>query len=78
MRHAKDSDIWTYAMNHQAIIVSKDGDFVERFRRRDRGPVIVWLRIGNSANRILLAWLVPLVPTILRHIEAGDRLIEVR
>jgi predicted nuclease of predicted toxin-antitoxin system len=78
LRHAKDGDIWNYAVSHQAVIVSKDEDFVDRFRRRGNGPVIVWLRIGNSSNRALLAWFVPLLPALMQRIQAGDKLIEVR
>lgn len=78
LRHAKDGDIWNFAVSHQAVVVSKDEDFVDRFRRRGNGPVIVWLRIGNSSNRALLAWFVPLLPVIVQRIQAGDKLIEVR
>ncbi len=78
LRHAKDGDIWNYAASKQAVIVSKDEDFVDRFRRRGHDPVIVWLRIGNSSNRALLAWFVPLLPALVQRIQAGDKLIEVR
>ncbi|CAN5325809.1 hypothetical protein BH09VER1_BH09VER1_37670 [soil metagenome] len=78
LRHAKDGEVWDYALAHQAVIVSKDEDFVERFRRRGQGPIIVWLRIGNSANRILLDWFLPLLPAIVQRIEAGDHFVEVR
>jgi predicted nuclease of predicted toxin-antitoxin system len=78
MRHAKDGDIWDYAVRHQAVLVTKDEDFVERFRRCGNGPVIVWLRIGNSSNRMLLTWFFPLLPAIEARIRAGDKLIEVR
>lgn len=78
LRHAKDGDVWDYAMRHQAVIVTKDEDFVDRFRRRGNGPSIVWLRIGNSPNRALMGWFIPLLPAIVQRIQAGDRLIEVR
>ena len=78
LRHAKDGDIWTFSLRNHCIIVTKDEDFVDRFRRRGSGPVIVWLRIGNSSNRVLLAWFLPLLPAVLARIEAGDKLIEVR
>ena len=78
MRHAKDTVIWEYAVREQAVIVSKDEDFVERFRRKPGGPVIVWLRIGNAANAALLAWFLPILPSLLLRIGGGDRLIEVR
>lgn len=78
LRHATDSDIWNYAVSNQSVIVSKDEDFVDRFRRRGDGPVIVWLRIGNSTHRVLLAWFVPLLSAVVQRIQAGDRLIEMR
>jgi len=43
LRHAKDPAIWDYALRHQAAIITKDEDFVDRFRRLPDGPVIVWL-----------------------------------
>jgi predicted nuclease of predicted toxin-antitoxin system len=78
LRHASDSEIWEYAMIKQAVIVTKDEDFVVRHRRHLIGPVIVWLRVGNAANATLLAWFQPILPAIVARIRAGDRLIELR
>jgi predicted nuclease of predicted toxin-antitoxin system len=78
LRHAKDADIWEYALLHKTAIITKDDDFVERFRRQSGGPPIVWLRIGNASNRALLGWFLIAVPAVLKRLEAGDRLIEVR
>lgn len=78
LRHAKDSPIWDYAMENQAIIITKDEDFVDRFRRQANAPVIVWLRLGNASKRVLLAWFLPVLPIVVQRIETGDRLIEVR
>ena len=41
-------------------------------------PPIVWLRIGNCTNRRLFAWLEPLLPEIVRQLESGQRIVEVR
>ena len=54
LRQAKDPVIWDYALRHQAAIITKDEDFVDRFRRLQYGPVIVWFRIGNASKRTLL------------------------
>jgi len=78
LRDASDSEIWHYALQHQAAIVTKDEDFVERSLSSPQAPVIIWLRIGNSTNRVLQTWVLPLWPEILRRIDAGDRVIEVR
>jgi predicted nuclease of predicted toxin-antitoxin system len=78
LRDADDSPIWRYALQHQAIIVTKDEDFPHRLSQSLTAPVIIWLRIGNTSRKALLQWFEPLLPQIVRHIQQGDRLIEVR
>ncbi len=78
LRNADDIVIWNYALSRGAIIVTKDEDFAERTARTTSGPVIAWLRIGNATNRVLLQWLTPRWEEITAHLDAGDRLIEVR
>jgi predicted nuclease of predicted toxin-antitoxin system len=75
---SKDTPVWRYAQQNGAVIVTKDEDFAEWVRRGRPGPAVVWLRIGNSSKRALLAWLEPLMPAIVRQLEQGDRLVEVR
>jgi predicted nuclease of predicted toxin-antitoxin system len=75
---ASDTAIWLHSLHKQAIIVTKDADFVEKFRRQPGGPLIVWLRIGNAANSVLLAWFLPVLQAIVARIQSGDRFIEVR
>jgi predicted nuclease of predicted toxin-antitoxin system len=78
LREADDSEIWRYAIENDVAIISKDEDFAERFLSSTSAPVIIWLRGGNTSNRNLLAWLIPMWPEISGRIEAGDRLVEVR
>lgn len=78
LREAKDPVLWQYALDHQAVIVTKDEDFAQRSLFTSAAPVIVWLRIGNATNPQLLNWLMPQWPAVLARLEAGDRLIEVR
>ena len=78
LRDAKDSVIWNYALQNNAAILTKDEDFAERCAGSPNPPVVVWLRIGNASNPALLAWFLPMVPAVLKHIAQGDRLIEVR
>ena len=58
--------------------VTKDEDFVSRSIADPAGPRIVWLRIGNSTNRMLFRWLEPQLSGIMRRLEEGDKLIELR
>ena len=78
LREAEDDAIWDYALANQAVIVTKDQDFADRLLSSRTVPIIVWLRIGNTSNRALLTWLLPLWPDILSRIQSGDKLIEVR
>jgi predicted nuclease of predicted toxin-antitoxin system len=70
--------IWQYAVDTHAVILTKDEDFSERLLREKKGPIIVWLRIGNCSRRALLQWFNPLFPDILDQINQGHNLIEVR
>ena len=76
--NAEDSVIWDHALTIDAIIITKDEDFAERTARTASGPVIIWLRVGNSTNRALLLWLEPRWSTITQLLNDGNRLIEVR
>jgi predicted nuclease of predicted toxin-antitoxin system len=75
---AKDSAIWSYALQNNGVILTKDEDFAERCMARDQSPVVIWLRIGNATNPELLGWFMPQWPSMLARLQAGDRLIEVR
>ena len=78
LAQGKDTPVWRHAQAQGAVLISKDEDFAEWVRRGRPGPQVVWLRIGNSTKRELFAWLEPLWPAILRQLQQGDRLIEVR
>lgn len=75
---AGDSSIWRYAMENQAVLVTKDEDFPHRFRQGGSAPVILWLRVGNTSRRALLEWFGRLLPQIETMIQQGESLIEVR
>ena len=78
LRDAEDSPIWSYALQKDAVIVTKDDDFTHRLIQSRKGPIIVWLRLGNTSRAALLRWFEPLLPQIMRCIEEGNRLVEVR
>jgi predicted nuclease of predicted toxin-antitoxin system len=78
LRDASDKVIWDFAAHGGWIIVTKDEDFPERVLRSRAGPQVVWLRIGNSTKRELLAWFASLLADILRELAAGRRIVEAR
>ena len=74
LREANDAEIWRYACQQQAAIVTKDEDFAERSLYSRDQPVIVWLRIGNTSNQALLRWFVPLWPALKRKAAIPRRI----
>lgn len=78
LQDTDDSEIWTYAMENEVIVVTKDEDFPRRQRQSKVAPVIVWVRIGNTSRKALLAWFKPLLPMIEENLAQGHRLIEIR
>jgi len=75
---ATDSQIWDYALAQDAVIVTKDEDFVQRSLFSPQSPVILWLRVGNCTNRALQEKLMPCLPDILAFIRDGEQVIEFR
>jgi predicted nuclease of predicted toxin-antitoxin system len=78
LRDASDAAIWSHAQTTGAIVLTKDEDFAARSLRGGAGPVVVWLRVGNTSRAALLRWFMPLLPQVVSLIEAGERLVEVR
>lgn len=75
---ANDPVIWERAQNEQAVIISKDEDFVDHWLLSKQPVPLIWVRKGNCSNRALLAWLEPLWPDAVKRLEAGEKLIELR
>jgi len=65
LREAEDGAIWSYAQAYGFVLLTKDEDFAMRAQQAQAGPVIVWLRVGNSSNRALCTWLEPRLPGIV-------------
>jgi predicted nuclease of predicted toxin-antitoxin system len=75
---ASDDAIWQEAQRNGLVIVSKDEDFAWRVRQSSSGPAVVWIRTGNCGNAVLKRALAEAFPDIVRLLEYGERLIEVR
>src|SRR5262249_13609459 len=50
----KDSQIAELAGQAGAVVVSKDSDFCELLERSNPRVQMLWVRVGNSLNRVLL------------------------
>jgi len=77
LREADDRDIWSYARAEQAIVVTKDEDF-GRLASTAPETRVLWVRIGNAVNRVLLARFERAWPEILTRFEEGAQILELR
>ena len=60
------------------VIMSKDEDFVDHWLLSPAPVQLVWVRKGNCSNQALLDWLEPLWPGVVKRLEQGEKLIELR
>lgn len=75
---ADDPVIWECARSEQAVIISKDEDFLDHWLMSDTPVALIWIRRGNCSNRALMEWLEPLWPDAVGRLEQGEKLIELR
>lgn len=65
--------------DERAIIISKDEDFVDQWLLSNQPAQLIWIRKRETAQTVLLlAWLDPLWPEIVKRLESGEKLIELR
>jgi predicted nuclease of predicted toxin-antitoxin system len=75
---ADDPMVWENARQADAVVVSKDEDFVDHWLLSEKPIPLVWVRKGNCSNSALLAWLEPLWPELIRRLQQGEKFIELR
>ncbi len=78
LRDSDDGSILHFAISEGWTLITKDEDLVARCIGDPTAPAIVWLRIGNCTNRVLFAWLEPLLPEIITRLRQGEKLLELR
>jgi len=77
MQRAKDRPIFFAARDAQAVVVSKDVDFVRLLEAHGPPPRILWLTIGNTSNERVREVLSKHWDRILSEFAAGESLVEI-
>lgn len=75
---SSDNELWKYALDSNAIIITKDEDFAAWIFSGRTGPFVIWLRIGNCSKAVLDAWFIPLLSEALSKFEEGEKLVELQ
>jgi predicted nuclease of predicted toxin-antitoxin system len=77
LRDAEDPEIFEAAKAQEAIVMTKDSDFVDLVDRLGAPPQIIWLTCGNTSNARLREILSGTLPRALELLAAGETLVEI-
>lgn len=77
LRDAEDPEIFEAAKTQEAIVMTKDSDFVDLVERLGSPPQIIWLTCGNTSNVRLREILSETLPRALELLAAGETLVEI-
>lgn len=77
LRDAEDTEIFEAAKAQQAIVMTKDSDFVDLVERIGSPPQIIWLTCGNTSNARLRYILSEMLPRSLELLKSGEALVEI-
>jgi predicted nuclease of predicted toxin-antitoxin system len=77
LRESEDEQIFFAARKANAIVITKDGDFVDLLERHGAPPKIIWLTCGNTSEDALKQILASALPEAIQLLEAGDDLVEI-
>ena len=77
LRDAKDIEIFEYAKLANAVIMTKDSDFIDLVCRLGTPPQILWITCGNVTNRNLRQLLSTTLSAALEQIKQGEAIIEI-
>jgi predicted nuclease of predicted toxin-antitoxin system len=78
MDRAIDVDLWSACSTEGRVIVSKDEDFVFLANRPADTGRLVWVRLGNCRNAVLLQALDRAHDAMVAALESGQRIVEIR
>ena len=77
LRDASDKVVFTAARDANAILMSKDSDFIEMVLRLGSPPKLLWLNCGNLSNAALQALMQSKLRDAIDLLERGDSIVEI-
>jgi predicted nuclease of predicted toxin-antitoxin system len=77
LRDATDREIFFAAGASDAIVMTKDSDFVRLLEEHGPPPKVIWLTCGNTSNARLKEILTETLEKALGLLQAGEQLVEI-
>jgi predicted nuclease of predicted toxin-antitoxin system len=73
-----DPLIFQAAREHNAVVMTKDRDFIRLQDDLGPPPQVIWLRVGNSSNAALQSVLQTTLVQALELLAQGEPWVEIR
>lgn len=77
LRDAKDIEIFQRAKEVDAVVMTKDSDFVVLLERFGPPPKVLWVTCGNTSNERMRGILQARLLQAMALLEAGEALVEI-
>ena len=76
LRDATDRAVFDAAKNANAVLISKDSDFVELVMRLGAPPKLIWLTCGNVSNTALQELFSAKLREAVQLLDGGETIVE--
>ena len=76
LQRASDPEIFAAGRRANAVVTTKDADFVELLEQKGPPPQVVLVTCGNTSNARLRGLVQTAWPTIVAMLERGEVLVE--
>ena len=77
LRDAEDEEIFLAAKKANAVVMTKDSDFLLLLDRFGSPPKVIWLTCGNTSNANLKIILSQTLSDALDLLDSGEELVEI-
>ncbi len=77
LRDASDEEIFLAARTQEAVVITKDRDFVYLLERLGPPPQIVWVTCGNPPNAVMREILHQHFSNAILRLQTGTALIQI-
>ena len=77
LRDAEDEEIFLEAKKANAVVISKDSDFLQLLDRFGSPPKIIWLTCGNTTNENLKIILSKTLRNAIDLLNSGEEIVEI-
>lgn len=78
LRDATDRDIFAAARNDQAVVMTKDSDFIRLVEQYGTPPQVIWLTCGNTSNARLKQILNAVLNQAIALLNSGEPIVEIK